>query len=378
MKRHSTKHPGCTYRLLDNGQRSYYIDFVDSAGTRIYRAVPGKLEDARRERAHILERMGKGQKIIVTKMTVAELADRYITSLCGHLKPKTKEGYSYALDHWVVPILGAKLVIDLGVGDIAFFVSKMKEPREGQPGYKAWTIRNCLTPMAGMFRYAVRQGWMWANPMNDLHRSERPKSDQAQMRILTTDEIQRLLAAATPGSPIYQRGEPTKATVDGAYHLLFTTAVFTGLRLGELLRLRWEDVDLLGGVLKVKSSKTEAGVREVVLPDFLVRMLAGAAYTDGEVFKTREGSPMKHRRVGRALEETLKRGGIPHVRFHDLRHTFASLLIANGENVVFVADQMGHANPAITLKVYAKLFDGQKSKEEARKRMDTNFAGVVG
>jgi integrase len=354
--RYPTKHPGITYRLDSKGHRRYYIDFTDTSQKRVFKRVPGNLEDARRERARILERMGKGEKVVNSKLTIDDLIDVYLKTQTGHLKPKTYSGYQYNLDHYVSPRLGSRKINALGVGDIAGFITQMK-----RDGFKAWTIRGCLTPMSGMFRYAVRQGWMSKNPILDLERNERPKSDQATMRILSTDEIQQLLASSTD-----------------TYRLLFTTAVFTGLRIGELLRLRWEDVDLLNHRIIVKESKTTAGLREVSLPDFLVRMLAGAAYTDGEVFKTREGQPMKHRRVNRALEETLKRGGIPHVRFHDLRHTFASLLIAQREPITYIAEQMGHTKASTTLDIYGKLFEGDKAMKEARMRMEENFAGVVG
>jgi integrase len=92
--------------------------------------------------------------------------------------------------------------------------------------------------------------------------------------------------------------------------------------------------------VRVQKGKTEAATREVVLPEFLVQSLATEMKTDGRVF------PFSERNVGRALDAALERAGLEHVRFHDLRHTFASILVGQGEDVTYVADQLGHASPA--------------------------------
>ncbi len=197
------------------------------------------------------------------------------------------------------------------------------------------------------------------------------------MKILSSDDIQAVLRASEKGAPVFQDGKPTTAMINGAFHPLFMTAIFAGLRIGELLALQWEDVDLLNGELHVRESKTEAGVRTVVVPDFLVRELADLPDTEGHVFKTQDGAAMHPRTVSRALEAALKRAGVERCRFHDLRHTYASILIGMGQDVTLVADQMGHSSPKVTLTTYAKLFNPTSRRAEMKKQMQNNFSLVA-
>jgi len=356
-KRLPTRFPGVYYRLNAKGERRYQISYTDSAGARIWKTVDGQLKDAVRTRNQILERMHRGERVVQSKMTVKDLSEKYLRTQTSHLKRSTYGAYEYSLDHYVIPRIGTRRVAEIGVVDVADLLADLS-----REGLSAWTVRGCLTPLSRMFIWAVRNGWCGRNPVAELDRQERPKGDAKQMRILSSDEIQQVIAAATD-----------------TYKLLLMTAIFTGLRRGELLRLRWEDVDLLEGHLTVREAKTKAGEREVVLPPFLVQSLAKASLSHGEglVFQTGVGTPMHPRNVNRGLEATLTRAGVPHVRFHDLRHTFASLLIAEGMDVTFVADQMGHANPATTLRIYARLFDPAQKKQQAREKIQNSFGALV-
>jgi len=112
-------------------------------------------------------------------------------------------------------------------------------------------------------------------------------------------------------------------------------------------------------------------------------LAAGLARPDGFVFASRTGGPLQRRNVvRRGLDKAAKRAGLatgdtPHLRFHDLRHTYASLLIAQGLNVVFVSRQLGHATPAITLAVYAHLFDHAQHAQAARNALQTGFGAIL-
>ena len=108
------------------------------------------------------------------------------------------------------------------------------------------------------------------------------------------------------------------------------------------------------------------------------------ASTTGKALNWRNlgGSPPKGKSAGRGLGAALAKAGIPgdgkqRVRFHDLRHTFASLLIAQGANIVFVSRQMGHANPSITLAIYAHLFDGARHADQTRDALEAGFGRVL-
>jgi len=184
------------------------------------------------------------------------------------------------------------------------------------------------------------------------------------------------------------------------YRPLLTTALFTGLRLGELLGLTWEDLDLDAGFIRVRKqldragdrvpTKTPCAVREVELMPALARTLRahrkqrfalGQARPEDFVFGTTRGTPFHYRNVvRRGLDAAVHRAGLPTVprlRFHDLRHTFASLLIAEGADVVFVSRKLGHASVKTTLDVYAHLFDAAEHGQRFRAALESAFGKVV-
>lgn len=363
--RYKTRYAGVYYRLNAKGERRYQISYKDSNGKRVFKTVEGNEKDALAARNDVTLRMRKGERVVRSKMTVKELGEEYLRQTT-HLKPGTLKDYGYAFDHWVVPRLGHLKVSSVTVDEIADFISELRQV------HTANTIRNCLKPLAGMFRLAVRRGWVAQNPVHALDRQEKPSGAVRRMRILSSDEIKQLLAVSAEGYRHRNKNGHLGQRIDGAYGLLFTTAIFTGLRRGELLALDWSDVDLGRSEFHVRAGKTAAATRTVVLPGFLVQALARQMKTEGQVF------PFTERNVGRALDAALERAGIEHIRFHDLRHTYASILISMDCQLTYIAQQIGHKSPATTLKVYAHLFDAQKRQEEARTKMQETFKEVVG
>lgn len=353
MTRQSTRYPGVYFREREKG-RVYEISYLDSTNRRIFKTVPGGLRDAQRERSRILEKMYGGEMVAPSKVKVDVLADLYMDS-AHHLRPTTRYVYESAVRAQVKPRLGHLKVADLTRRRVARMVSDMTKD-----GLKPWTIRGTLTVLSRMCAYAIEEGWLGVNPVHQLDRRQKPQGTATQMRILEPEEIGQLIRFS-----------------NGDYKCLFRLLIFTGLRIGEALRLDWEDIDFDLGELRVKDSKTAAGVRTVVLPEFLLKALAGMDGTTGPVFLNEYGERMKQRRVHTAFKASLKRAKLPDMRVHDLRHTFASLLIAQGEDLVYVANQMGHSNPETTLRVYAKLFEPTARKKQARERMQATFSGLV-
>jgi integrase len=224
----------------------------------------------------------------------------------------------------------------------------------------------------------VRQKLVPYNAVERLERSERPKRKRREKRILTGEEIEALLRATSK-----------------TYRPIIATAIFTGLRLSELLGLWWGDIDLDDGAMHVRRTrdrignyaepKTQRSARNVVLTPSLVGLLRehkGASARNGPsdpVFATRTGRPVYYRNLTRqGLAAAVARAGINHepqpkLRFHDLRHTYASLLIAEGLNVVFVSRQLGHADPSYTLSTYGGVFDRVKYEARAAERLEAVF-----
>jgi integrase len=225
---------------------------------------------------------------------------------------------------------------------------------------------------------AVRRGLIGENPMRRLERGERPKVERREQRILRGDEIATFLSAA-----------PAR------YRTLLATALSTGLREMELLGLTWGDVDFDRGVVTVRAQlsrisgdrkpvKTGAAKRDVPLTDSIVRELRlhkiaspFKASTD-YVFATSTGRPMGWSNViRRGLHKAAEGLADPRPRFHDLRHTFASLLIGQGADVVYVSRVMGHGDPAVTLRVYAHLWAEREHGDKLRGLLDASLSAAV-
>jgi integrase len=170
--------------------------------------------------------------------------------------------------------------------------------------------------------------------------------------------------------------------------------VFSGLRQSELLGLRWRDIDFPGQLIHVRRAldrsgrdvppKTRHSVRDVVLMTGLAEALRAhrerSRFRGPEdyVFASQVGTPLQRRNVWRqALEPAYSKAGIERLRWHDLRHTFASLLIGGGANVVFVSRQLGHGSSDVTLRVYAHLFDHAEQAQRTRDVLQEMFGETV-
>jgi integrase len=222
-----------------------------------------------------------------------------------------------------------------------------------------------------------------------LERDERPRPQRRRQRVLGRAEIERLLAVCPPRD-----------------RLMIATVLYTGLRISEMLGLIWEDIDFAAGVIHVRAQlsrahrgmparrvppKTASSVRDVPLVPQLARLLAAHKQASrfiasGDwVFATARGTPHGHRNVarrslGRAVAlARLNADGWPPLRFHDLRHTFASHLIIDlGLDVAQVSRILGHARVTITLDIYTHLFDDARHARDIRSRMaDSGFAELL-
>jgi integrase len=220
--------------------------------------------------------------------------------------------------------------------------------------------------------YAVRHRFIDYNPCRD---AERPRdqgneADQAKaISVLTPAQIRKFIEAVT----------------DQKYKTLFLTAVMTGARQGEILGLKWSDVDFTKKQIGINRTfnkgrfftpKTKGSIRRIDLAPMLKKNLAAwklksGGQDDGLVFPNEadEPGPMNYSNmVQRHFFKGLKKAEIPRIRFHDLRHTFASLLLEQGENIKYIQSQLGHSTPVTTLTVYAHLM--KETNQEAACRLE--------
>ena len=315
---------------------------------------------------------------LATNLALAEVAldwlavQRHRVEICD-LRPRTLDIYEQGLRLHVLPELGTRRVRTIRPDDLVAWHRRRQSEGCAPDSIHAW-----WTPLRLVLAHAVRLGHVDSNPADKLMAHERPKAGQSRKRFLTRSEMQRLLAV-TPSH----------------YRPAVATGLFAGLRLGEALGLVWADVDTAGQVLRVRFQldrtgrrqelKTSAGRRDVILLPSLAAELRrhrlASPYSHGNdlAFASSTGRTIGHRNVSRrGLAKGCERAGLTGVTFHALRHTFASVLIAQGEDPVFVSRQLGHANPAITLRVYSHLFDAARHADRARDALEHEYGAMLG
>jgi integrase len=354
----------------------YEIQFTDSTGRCRWQRVPGGLREARLAKAEISTRLGRGDLVVRANRTLEDVGEEWLAAQ-HHLRPRTRQLYRTALDRHIYPRLGRRRIGEVNPDRIAAFILELE-----QAGLAGWTIRGILTPLGRILGYAARRGLIPDNPIRRLERGERPTTVRREFRMLRPDEIDALLRAATP-----------------SYRAILATAIFTGLRQGELLGLTWADIDFGEAVVHVRrqldrtgertAPKTAKASRDVILMPSLAKLLRehklASAHSQAHdpVFATLMGRPMHFRNVTRrGLAAAVAKAGLategePRLRFHDLRHCFASLLIAQGLNVVFISRQLGHASPSFTLDVYGGLFDRAEHGRRATEGLEAAFAATL-
>jgi integrase len=296
-------------------------------------------------------------------MTVGEYLDRWLKgSVRGSVKQSTYDRDENLIENHIGPALGRIKLKKLSPAHVQGFYADRLEA-----GLSPSTVHK----MHAILHKALAQAVAWRMvPRNVTEAVRPPRPAPKEMRPLSADEVRALLRAAA--------GDPLEA--------LYVLAVTTGMRQGELLALMWQDLDLRNATLGVRRTLTRVGGRVALgepktkrsrrsirltpqavtaLRGHLDRQLRdiailGDRYDDrGLVFTTDTGAPVNPSNLRqRSFAPLLRRAGLPHVRFHDLRHTCATLLLSKGTHPKFVQELLGHATIAITLDTYSHVLPG--------------------
>jgi len=281
---------------------------------------------------------------------LAGIMDGTIRTRSGHTyKPSTIRGYEQALRLYVYPELGALRLGDVRRADLQAFVDRILAS-----GADPSTARNALKPLHVIFRRALMRDQVAVNPTQGL---ELPAVRGHRERIASPAEAEALLAAL----PLNDRS-------------LWATALYAGLRLGELRALGWEQVDLAAGRIRVVRSwdpregfiepKSKAGQRVVpvagILRDYLLEHKARISRGLDLLFGTAQGKPFDPATVNSRAKRAWTVAGLQPIGMHECRHTFASLLIAAGINAKALSTYVGHSSVATTYDVYGHLMPGNE------------------
>jgi integrase len=331
-------------------------------------------KEAERVLAQEMVRLHSGPYREIKKVTFSEFAQKWMQEYArGAIKDSTYESYDSVLRMHLLPFFGAMDLSQIGLEDVQRYVATKQQ--EGR--IKPKTINNTLVPLKEMFMHAVRWGYLRENP---AHYVEKPRVLHREMDFLTKEEIHGFLSV-----------------VPEARYPFFLTAILTGMRMGELLAMKWGNLDWHRRQYFVKERlykrrfvepKSATSKRTVNLPPIVLEALrahrarqaerklqVGGAYQDDDlIFCAALGTPMDRGNVlKRDFWPLLKQAGLRRVRFHDLRHTFATLLIDQGESPKYIQAQLGHASIQVTMDRYGHLLPDVH--QQAAQRLEDNLFG---
>ncbi|HEX4468586.1 MAG TPA: tyrosine-type recombinase/integrase [Gemmatimonadaceae bacterium] len=256
-----------------------------------------------------------------------------------------------------------------------------------EAGYAGNTISNVLKVISSVLGYALDKKKIVANPMNNLSKRDRPKIKKKRKRILKPEEAAKFIGLA------------------GDYKALFAVMLFGGLRISEVLGLCWDDVDLKAGKIHVwrqlayskdevtigehwtelKGEDEDVKERYVEIAGVLKALLVAhrgdrIVHRDDFVFWTSNATPYSQRNIQRVFKSTVELAGLdnePVLTPHQCRHNFASALIASGADVGFVADQLGHADPNVTLAIYRHEFRAAREAGSGAAAIDRIYSEAM-
>jgi integrase len=318
--------------------------------------------------ASALRDNARGGFVAPHKRTFGEWLDTWLWEYKKpRLRPITFDSYEMLVRRYLKPALGHLSLQDMRPDHLQRFYNDM-----AKNNFSARTVRYCHTIVHGALAQAERHQLVVRN-VSKL--TERPCETRKEMHTLTPEQISGTLLPALAEDRLF-----------AAVLLAFGT----GLRRGELLALRWQDVDLNEGLLHVRRTlvrvrnydgggrktrlafhepKTAHSRRTIPLPEGCLlalkhhkrrqaeeRLLLGEAYHDeGLVFCLADGKPIDLRNFARSFAQILRRAGLPQMRVHDMRHTFATLMLELGESPKTVQTMLGHSRVAITLDIYSHV-----------------------
>ena len=324
----------------------------------------------------------------MSSMKVADFCDRYLEMEATTLSPNTLVFYKSVIEELIKPAIGHLKLNAVRPIHAYQFIQMLQGDGVRADGrgdrLAASTVKRYFTVLKSIFAKAYKLDLIDRNP-TDTAKLDLPEVEEPDIQIFTQEEASQMLACL--------EGEPLM------FQVLVHTAIVTGMRRGELVALKWSNIDFKTGTITVRQSnykltgediqtkkpKTKKSIREIAIPKYLAELLRryrleqtqtamrlGDKWNAGGwIFTQWDGEPMNPQTPTKQFSKFLERNGIPHRKFHALRHTSATLLLSSGTNIKNVASRLGHTQLSTTNRYVHALRDAD---EKAADTFETLFA----
>lgn len=352
---------------------------AEDGSTRAKKKVLRQVFDSHKKaKDWLADRIGekeKGTLVLPSRQTLAQFLDHWLTKIVPHdTKASTVQNYTDLVRAYIVPVIGDVQISKLNAQHVDLLkdalLTSNPAPKARRETLSANTVQRTLAVLHVALQVAVDRQLLARNPVDAV---KSPRVEKKDPTFLTPDQIERFLEAAAPER----------------LHALWTVAVCTGLRLGELLGLSWERVDLAGRTLSVTEQWVKAGSRMIMdTPKTkksrrIVPLIAPAvqalerwrfeqarernklqgAWQTNLVFTTSIGTPLNPSNLrNRDLPRILERAGLPPITPHALRHSCATWLDSLGVPTSVISSILGHSQISVTSNIYTHVFERQKKE----------------
>lgn len=336
-----------------------------ATGKIIRKSVYGRTQkEVRKKLTEATAAVDSGTYTAPEKITFGQWLSIWLEEYCGAVKPRTRELYQNTVEYRIRPFLGGVRLVSLSPVMLQGYYNQSTAGQlEGVPAISGKTLRNVHGIIHKALQQAVSIGYIKTNPADACIL---PKYQRRELRPLDEQETRAFIAAL--------EGEPLRR--------LFLVALFTGMREGEIMGLCWDSVDFSAGTITIrqqlqrhqhayilttpKNGKTRKIqpapfvmqiLREEKADQAKARLQAGAVWEDGPayVFTNAIGQHMKRQTIYQHFKKLVTSLGLPEVRFHDLRHSYAVAAIRAGDDLKTVSENLGHASVSFTLDVYGHV-----------------------
>lgn len=365
VRKRTTKSGITTYQVIVEEESS----FANGKRKRYYKTIQCGKKQAEKVMRDMIHELETRTFVKDNRITVRDFMHQWLEIYVkNQLSPTTVQHYIDQTEKYIIPQFGDTCLQQLKNIDIQKWIFSLQKasPRTGKP-LSPKTIKNILLNLSAAMKKAVMLELIPKNPCDDL---TLPKLEHYQPEVYSMEEVETLLQCAR----------------NTALYLPLMIEICLGLRRGELLALRWHHVDFQTGCLTVeenlvtvnnqtitKAPKTQSGRREIQIPGTLLRLLKDTkaerhAGQSDYIVCQEDGSPYKSDSFSMKFRRFLKANDLKHIRFHDLRHINATIMLSLGISPKVAQERLGHSSYQITMDIYSHVL--KKVEQEAADKLD--------